>query len=423
MKKDNINIAIIGLGYVGLPLAIEFSKKYSVIGLDNNEDRIKDLKNGIDITGEVDADELNKVKTLNFTSNKNDLKNSNIFIVTVPTPIDEHKSPDLQPLKSASQTVGEFLTRGSYVIYESTVFPGCTEDECVPILESVSKLELNTDFYVGYSPERINPGDKNHHLRDIMKITSGSTEEASNFIDSLYDSIIDAGTHKAESIKVAEAAKVIENTQRDLNIALINELAMLFDELNISTKGVLEAASTKWNFLPFKPGLVGGHCIGVDPYYLTHKALSLGFNPELILAGRRTNDGMSKYVAGRLIKEMIQSNIQPSSAKILVMGLTFKENCPDIRNTKVIDLVNELKDYSCDVEVYDPIANPNNVTEQFNINLVDLYKNKYDAVMLSVAHDSFAEINAEDYKKLLKKNGILFDLKNILPENIDCIRL
>lgn len=422
--KENIKITIVGLGYVGLPLAVEFSKYFFVNGFDVNSKRIDELKKGIDSTHEVNLDELKSSKNLTFTFNERDISDSNVYIVTVPTPIDEYKSPDLSPLISASKLIGKNISKGDYVVYESTVFPGCTEDECVPILEKYSGLRFNKDFFVGYSPERINPGDKTHHLRDIIKITSGSSPAAADFVDNLYGSIINAGTHKAQSIKVAEAAKVIENTQRDLNIALINELSMLFDELDISTIGVLNAAATKWNFLPFKPGLVGGHCIGVDPYYLTHKALSVGFNPELVLAGRRTNDGMAKHVAGRLIKEMIKKNINPAKSKILILGLTFKENCPDIRNTKVVDLISELEDYSCFIDVNDPLADYESVRDEHNIKLVSLSsKEKYDAIILSVAHEQYAKLTIDDFKGLINEGGIIFDLKNVVPEEVNCIRL
>jgi len=423
-KIDDVKIAIIGLGYVGLPLAVEFSKKFPVVGFDINSDRVRSLMLGLDTTNEVDSEELKSISNLELTTDESFLNNANVYIVTVPTPIDEYKHPNLVPLHSASKAIGVHLNLGDVVIYESTVFPGCTEDECVPILESVSGLTFNKDFFVGYSPERINPGDKSRHLRTITKITSGSTPRAAVFVDELYQSIIEAGTYKASSIKIAEAAKVIENTQRDLNIALVNELAMIFNQLGIDTTEVLRAASTKWNFLPFQPGLVGGHCIGVDPYYLTHKAQSIGFNPEVILAGRRTNDGMAKYIASRLIKEMVKKNINVSESRILILGLTFKENCPDIRNTKVVDVVTELKDYSCVVDVHDPHADPIAAVREYGINLVKLSNSEpYDAIILAVAHDEYVNKSKETFARILKVGGIIYDLKNIIPASLSDIKL
>ncbi len=371
MDLQTTQVAVIGLGYVGLPLAVEFGKKYPTIGFDINKARIQALKEGKDATLEVSTQELSESTKLRFTSNPDELCSCNVFVVTVPTPIDEYKCPDLRPLLGASETVGKVLTKGSVVIFESTVYPGATEEDCVPILEAESGLKVNEGFFVGYSPERINPGDKQHRVTQILKVTSGSTPEAARFIDSFYQSVIPAGTHLAPSIKVAEAAKVIENTQRDLNIALINELAMIFSKMGIDTSDVLAAAGTKWNFLPFKPGLVGGHCIGVDPYYLTHKAQSIGYHPEVILAGRRINDGMSEFVVSELVKEMLRKGIQVAGARILVLGVTFKENCPDIRNSRVPDIVEELKEFNTLIDVYDPWAISAETEAEYGISLVE----------------------------------------------------
>ena len=419
----SLKISIIGLGYVGLPLAVEFGKKYLTIGYDINHDRIKELSKGIDSTLEVSKDELIKVivpknkssRGLYCTNDNDDLKSSNFYIVTVPTPTDKNNRPVLKPLISASETISKVLKRGDYVIYESTVYPGVTEDECVPILEKYSNLKLNKDFFVGYSPERINPGDKKHSLVNIKKVTSGSNKESSIYIDNVYKSILKAGTHLAPSIKVAEAAKVIENSQRDLNIAFVNELAKIFNLLGIDTKSVLEAAETKWNFLSFKPGLVGGHCIGVDPYYLAQKAQELGYHPEIILAGRRINDGMGKYVAGELVKLMLKKGLKVKDSKVLLLGLTFKENCPDIRNTRVIDVYNELIDYNCLVDVYDPWADSKTVKKEFSLDIIKKIKtNYYDGIILAVAHSEFLKINIRQY---LNSNGILYDVKGALSES------
>ncbi|WP_026609546.1 Vi polysaccharide biosynthesis UDP-N-acetylglucosamine C-6 dehydrogenase TviB [Methylocaldum szegediense] len=411
-------IGIIGLGYVGLPLAVEFGKQFDTVGLDINAQRIAELKDGIDRSLEVDTEELARAKRLSYTTNPADLSSCNVYIVTVPTPIDEHKRPDLTPLQKASETVGKLLSKGDIVVYESTVYPGATEEVCVPILESHSGLIFNQDFYCGYSPERINPGDKEHRVTNIKKITSGSTPECADFVDKLYQKIITAGTHKASSIKVAEAAKVIENTQRDVNIALINELAILFNKLGLNTLEVLEAAGSKWNFLPFRPGLVGGHCIGVDPYYLTHKAQEIGYHPEIILAGRRINDGMGEYVANRLVKLMTQRRLQVCQANILIMGLTFKENCPDIRNTRVTDIIKELESYNARVDVYDPWANPEEVHDEYGIDLVqELPTGKYDAVVIAVAHREFKAMGPQAIRALAKPQGVLFDVKYTLPHD------
>ena len=414
----NIKIAIIGLGYVGLPLAIEFGKVYKTIGFDIKEDRIKELLAGKDSTLEVTSEELQESKMLTFTKDLNDIQSCNIYIITVPTPIDKFKKPDLFPLESASETVANVLKKDDIVIYESTVFPGATEEVCVPILEEHSGLSYNEDFYCGYSPERINPGDKEHRITMIKKVTSGSTEEIADKVDALYQSIIVAGTHKAESIKVAEAAKVIENTQRDLNIALINELSVIFNKLGIDTESVLEAAGTKWNFLPFKPGLVGGHCIGVDPYYLTHKAITVGYQPEIILAGRRINDGMGNHIADQVAKLMIKKNIHLVGANILIMGLAFKENTPDLRNTGVINLVETFKYYDCNVDIYDPWIDKNEALHEFGIKPIsNLIEGKYDAILLAVAHDEFKELSSDQIRAFGKDNHILFDVKYLLNAN------
>jgi UDP-N-acetyl-D-glucosamine/UDP-N-acetyl-D-galactosamine dehydrogenase len=405
-------IAIIGLGYVGLPLAVEFGKKYATVGFDINPRRIRELRLGRDSTLECSAAELASSKKLKFTADPKNLSPCVVFIVTVPTPIDRYKRPDLTPLIGASEAVGRVLKKGDLVIYESTVYPGCTEEICVPVLERASGLRSNRDFHYGYSPERINPGDKQHRLPTIKKITSGSTPRAADFVDALYSSIVTAGTHQAPTIRVAEAAKVIENTQRDVNIALINELALIFDRMGIDTEEVLDAASTKWNFLPFRPGLVGGHCIGVDPYYLTHKAQEIGYHPEMILAGRRINDNMGAYIAQRVIKGMTERRILVAGAKILVMGLAFKENCPDHRNSKVVDIVRELEGFDADVTVYDPWVNAGSVKREYGISLVrTLKKRTYDAVVIAVAHGLFREMGIRKIRQLGKKTHMLFDVK------------
>ena len=416
LTLDKIKIGMIGLGYVGLPLAVEFGKKFQTVGFDINAPRIAELRQGKDSSLEVDADELVQARYLTYTTHADDLAGCNVFIVTVPTPVDEHKRPDLTPLVKASQTLGKVMKKGDIAIFESTVYPGATEEVCVPIIESLSGMKYNQDFFAGYSPERINPGDKEHRVINILKVISGSTPEAADFVDSLYKSIIKAGTHKASSIRVAEAAKVIENTQRDVNIALINELALIFNRLGIDTLEVLEAAGTKWNFLPFRPGLVGGHCIGVDPYYLTHKAQEIGYLPEVILAGRRINDGMGPYVAQRVIKMMIQRRVHVAKANVLVMGLTFKENCPDLRNTKVVDIIGELQSYHAHVDVYDPWINPKEAEHEYGITPIStLESGKYDAIILAVAHRQFHEMGAEKIRALGKPQAVLFDVKYILP--------
>ena len=389
----NKKIALIGLGYVGLPLAVEFGKKRVVVGFDINQSRINNLKNGVDSTLETTPEELKDSVYLSYTTNLEDIKDCTIFIVTVPTPIDKHKRPDLTPLEKSSEAVGSILKKGDIVIYESTVYPGATEEVCVPILEQQSGLIFNKDFYCGYSPERINPGDKEHRVTTIKKVTAGSTPEIATEVDELYQEIVTAGTHKASSIKVAEAAKVIENTQRDVNIALINELALIFNKLGIDTEAVLEAAGTKWNFLPFRPGLVGGHCIGVDPYYLTHKALEVGYNPEMILAGRRLNDSMGSYVADQVSKLMTKKRIHVVGANVLIMGLTFKENCPDLRNTRIVDLVEEFEGFNCNIDVFDPWVDKDEAEHEYGIKPIDQpVIGKYDAILLAVAHDEFKEI-------------------------------
>ncbi len=413
-KLANLRIAVIGLGYVGLPLAVEFGKKCSVLGFDVNNDRINSLKLGHDETLEVSKLEIKKSKNLDFTSNEDLLSDCNVFIVTVPTPIDKYKRPNLDPLIKASSMIGKALSRGNVVIYESTVYPGATEEDCVPVLEKISCLKFNKDFFVGYSPERINPGDKKHKLKDIKKVTSGSNKASATFIDKLYNAIITAGTYKAESIKVAEAAKVIENTQRDLNISLINELAIIFNAMNIDTESVLKAAGTKWNFLPFRPGLVGGHCIGVDPYYLTHKAQELGYHPEIILAGRRLNDGMSQFISGEFIKALANKNIKINNAKLLVLGLAFKENCPDIRNTKVVDVVTELESFNCNVDIYDPWVNSKEANASYDINIIkSLKRGSYDGVLIAVAHKEFSDMGIKKIRSLCKPTNVIYDLKYI----------
>jgi len=423
-KKKNQKLAILGLGYVGLPLAVEFGKHRPVIGFDINERRIGELQAGRDSTLETTAEELRDAVHLRFTTDLADLAAANCYIVTVPTPIDAHKRPDLTPLLKASETVGKVLKSGDIVIYESTVYPGCTEEDCVPILERESGLRFNEDFFCGYSPERINPGDKEHRVTTIKKVTSGSKPEIAEIVDALYQEIITAGTHKAPSIKVAEAAKVIENTQRDLNIALINELAMIFNKMGIDTQAVLEAAGSKWNFLPFRPGLVGGHCIGVDPYYLTYKAEAIGYHPEIILAGRRLNDGMGAYVVSQLIKAMIKKSIQIEGARVLVMGLTFKENCPDLRNTRVVDIVNELQDYQCWVDVHDPWVDAEEAHVKYGIRLVEKPdRQSYDALILAVAHDAFKLLAIQQIRNLCRSKKIIYDLKYILPIEYSDLRL
>ena len=408
----NKKIAIIGLGYVGLPLAVEFGKKREVIGFDINKDRIVELKKNNDSTLEITQQEFKDSIHLSFTTNLNDLKNCNIFIVTVPTPIDKYKKPDLTALEKSSETVGDVLKKGDIVIYESTVYPGATEEVCVPILEKQSGLIFNKDFYCGYSPERINPGDKNHRIVNIKKVTAGSTPEIATEVDELYKEIIVAGTHKTKSIKVAEAAKIIENTQRDLNIALVNELALIFKKLDIETEEVLEAAGTKWNFLPFRPGLVGGHCIGVDPYYLTHKANEVGYYPEMILAGRRLNNSMGSHIVDQVSKLMTKKLIQIAGANILIMGLTFKENCPDLRNSRVVDLVEEFKNFNCNVDVYDPWIDKKQAYHEYNIQAIDKpIKAKYDAIIIAVAHDEFKLLTEKQIRSYGKSNHILYDIK------------
>ncbi len=418
---QNCHIGIIGLGYVGLPLAVEFGKKFPTTGFDINAKRINELMAGHDYTLEVEPELLKSATLLSYSSNLEDMRACNVYIVTVPTPIDLHKRPDLTPLEKASESVGKVLSKGDVVIYESTVYPGATEEVCVPILEKFSGLVFNKDFFAGYSPERINPGDKEHRVTSILKVTSGSTPEIGEFVDNLYKSIITAGTHKASSIKVAEAAKVIENTQRDLNIALINELAIIFNKLGIDTLEVLEAAGTKWNFLPFRPGLVGGHCIGVDPYYLTHKAQEIGYNPEVILAGRRVNDNMGGYVTGRVVKLMTKRRVHVVDSNILVLGLTFKENCPDLRNTRVVDIINEFKTYHANVDVYDPWISAEEAKHEYGINpITTLTPGKYDAVILAVAHKQFREMGVKAIRALGKPDAVLFDVKNLFPkEQVD----
>ena len=411
-------IGIIGLGYVGLPLAVEFGKKYCTVGFDINSGRIHELRLGRDITFEATAKDLKSSKKLTFTNTAKELEKCNIFIVTVPTPIDKYKRPDLDPLMHASETIGNVLKKNDIVIYESTVFPGCTEEVCVPLLERVSGLQFNRDFFCGYSPERINPGDKQHRLPTVIKVTSGSTPRVADFVNSLYGSIVPAGTHQAASIRIAEAAKVIENTQRDVNIALINELALIFDRLNIDTEQVLRAAGTKWNFLPFRPGLVGGHCIGVDPYYLTHKAQEIGYHPEIILAGRRINDNMGLYVAQRVIKAMTELRIFVANAKILVLGLAFKENCPDVRNSKVVDIVRELENFDAKVDVYDPWVTNDAADREYGIQLISKpKKGTYDAVVISVGHSLFKELGVRRIRAFGKKTHLLFDVKYLFAAN------
>ncbi|MDV2442025.1 Vi polysaccharide biosynthesis UDP-N-acetylglucosamine C-6 dehydrogenase TviB [Acinetobacter gerneri] len=421
---EQLKVAVIGLGYVGLPLAVEFGKKVPVVGFDIHQKRIEELQSGQDHTLEVSPEELKQSKNLQYSSNLNELQACNFFIVTVPTPIDDFKQPDLTPLVEASQSIAKVLKKGDIVVYESTVYPGATEEVCIPVLEKESGLKFNQDFFAGYSPERINPGDKQHRVTNILKITSGSTQDVADYVDAVYNLIIEAGTHKASCIKVAEAAKVIENTQRDVNIALINELALIFNKMGIDTEAVLKAAGTKWNFLPFRPGLVGGHCIGVDPYYLTHKAQAIGYHPEIILAGRRLNDSMGAYVVTQLIKAMLKKRIQVEGAKVLILGLSFKENCPDIRNTKIIDIVNELKEYDIAADVYDPWIDHQEAQNEYGINPIKRLENgNYDAVILAVAHDQFRIMGAGQIRALCKKEHVLYDLKYVLDISDADIRL
>ena len=419
IKSAEIKIAVIGLGYVGLPLAVEFGKKFDVIGFDVKNSRLEALRRFEDVTLETSTEELKAAVKLRYSSNIDDLRDRDVFIVTVPTPVDQYNRPDLTPLYMASETVGKSMKKGAVVVYESTVFPGCTEEECVPVLEKFSGLKFNKEFFCGYSPERINPGDKEHTLTKILKITSGSTAETAEIVDALYNSILCNGTHKASCIKVAEAAKVIENSQRDLNIAFVNELAKIFHLIGIDTNEVLAAAGTKWNFLKFKPGLVGGHCIGVDPYYLTHKAQSLGYLPEVILAGRRINDGMGRYIASEVVKLLIQKDCKIKGAKILQLGITFKENCPDIRNSRAVDVVEGLNEFGCEVDVFDPWAEPEEVKHEYGIksirNADELFPEFYDAVILAVSHREFVDLDISRFKK---SNSVVYDIKGILDKNI-----
>ena len=424
MDLKNSSIAIVGLGYVGLPLAIEFGKKYSTVGYDINLRRVADLNSGLDTTLECSEYELAEAHHLSYTDTIDNIARCNIYIITVPTPIDKHKQPDLTPLINASEVVGSVLSKNDLVIYESTVYPGATEEICVPVLERVSHLRYNEDFYAGYSPERINPGDKEHRVTNILKVTSGSTAKTADLVDQLYQTIIKAGTYKAASIRVAEAAKVIENTQRDVNIALINELSILFNKLEIDTLDVLQTAGTKWNFLPFRPGLVGGHCIGVDPHYLTHKAQSVGYYPEMILAGRRMNDGMGQHVASQLVKRMVNERIQVAGARVLIMGLTFKENCPDLRNTKVVDVINELKEFNIQVDIVDPWCSEAAAVAEYGIRVTTVYKqNYYDGIILAVGHNQFKELGAEAIRKMGKSTHVLYDLKYVFDKDDVDMRL
>ncbi len=419
IEKSEIKVALIGLGYVGLPLAVEFGKKFNTVGFDVKAERLESLRKGVDVTLETSKEDLAAAKHLRYSDSLEDLRDRDIFIVTVPTPVDKYNRPDLAPLHRASETVGRTMRKGSIVIYESTVYPGCTEEECVPVLEKFSGMKFNKDFFCGYSPERINPGDKEHSLTKILKITSGSTPEVAKIVDALYNSILSNGTHKASCIKVAEAAKVIENSQRDLNIAFVNELAKIFHLIGIDTNEVLEAAGTKWNFLRFKPGLVGGHCIGVDPYYLTHKAQALGYLPEVILAGRRINDGMGKYVAAEIVKLMIRKERKVLGAKVLQLGITFKENCPDIRNSRAIDVVRGLQEFGCEIDIYDPWADPADIRHEYGVKstnkLEDLRMGDYDAIVLAVAHREFAGM---DVRKYSNGNAVIFDIKGVLPREV-----
>ncbi len=416
ISQDEVKIGMIGLGYVGLPLAVEFGKIMPVTGLDINSARIAELKSGKDSSLEVESEILVTATQLSYTDNPADLADCNTYIITVPTPIDDYKRPDLSPLEGASHTVGKLLNKGDVIIFESTVYPGATEEVCVPIMEQESGFKYNEDFYVGYSPERINPGDKEHRVTNILKVTSGSTPQCATFVDNLYKRVITAGTYLASSIRVAEAAKVIENTQRDVNIALINELALIFNRLDIDTEEVLLAAGTKWNFLPFRPGLVGGHCIGVDPYYLTHKAQEIGYHPEMILAGRRLNDGMGAYVTHQVIKLMTKKRITVVDAKVLIMGLTFKEDCPDLRNTRVVDIIAEFEDYQCQIDVYDPWVNPAEAEHEYNITPIERpTEGGYDAIIIAVSHQQFKEMGLDAIKALGKVNNVIFDAKYLYP--------
>ncbi len=418
IKNEEINISIIGLGYVGLPLAVEFSKKYNVVGFDLDKIRVSEINNNFDRTNELSEKDLSDIKNFNITTNENEISNSNIYIVTVPTPVDKNNNPNLNPIISASELIGRYLNINDIVIYESTVFPGCTEQVCVPILEKESKLKYNSEFYCGYSPERINPGDKNNTLTKITKVVSGSNDHTLDIVSQLYRSIISAGIFQASSISVAEAAKVIENTQRDVNIALVNELALIFDKLDINTNDVLEAASTKWNFLPFKPGLVGGHCIGVDPYYLTHKAMEVGYHPEVILAGRRINDNMGDFIAEKTISEILKCGISPLGANITIFGLSFKENCPDLRNTKVIRIINRLKHYNCNLKVSDPCVLPKEAKAQFDIELQNINEIKnQDAIILAVSHNDYINLSLRDWEGMLNPEGVFIDVKSIFGKN------
>ena len=411
-------IAIVGLGYVGLPLAVEFGKKFNCVGFDINHDRVNELKSGKDSTLEVEPELLKQADKLNYSAHTDDIKDCNVFIVTVPTPIDKYRRPDLSPLEGASRMLGKILKKNDVVIFESTVYPGASEEVCVPIMEELSGLTYNKDFFLGYSPERINPGDKEHRVTTIKKVTAGSTPEIADFVDEIYQSIITAGTHKASSIRVAEAAKVIENTQRDLNIALINELALIFNKLGIDTEEVLEAAGTKWNFLPFRPGLVGGHCISVDPYYLTHKAQEIGYNPEIILAGRRINDNMGAYVTKRIVKLMTQRRIHVVDSRILIMGLAFKENCPDLRNTRVIDIIHEFETYHANIDVYDPWVDAEEAKHEYGLDIISEPKaGIYDAIILAVGHKQFIEMGIDKIRQFGKTDNILFDVKYALPKD------
>ena len=421
---DKLRIGVVGLGYVGLPLAVEFGKKYPTTGFDIKDERIAELEAGEDSTLEVEPEELAEATQLSFTSSADELANCNFFIVTVPTPIGNSNRPILTPLKLSSRALGKVLKKGDIVVYESTVYPGATEEFCVPILEAESGLRMNEDFFIGYSPERINPGDKEHRLTSILKVTSGSTPETADFVDAVYRSIVTAGTHKASSIKVAEAAKVIENTQRDVNIALVNELAMIFERVGIDTEEVLEAAGTKWNFLPFRPGLVGGHCIGVDPYYLTYKAQQLGYHPQMILAGRRINDNMPLYVSSQIVKQMLGKGIRPLGSKVLILGLAFKENCPDVRNTRVIDIAREIETYGADVEIHDPWVNAEEAREEYGVELTASPENgAYDAVIIAVAHSQFRELGADGLRAFGKPDSVLYDIKYVLPPGASDDRL
>jgi len=421
---QSTRIAIIGLGYVGLPLAVEFSRKYPTVGFDVKESRITELLNGIDSTKEVSSEELHAAKNILFTSQSKHLGDCNVIIIAVPTPIDVNKRPDFRPLIYASRTAGRTLKKGDVIIYESTVYPGATEEVCVPVLEEESNLVFNQDFFCGYSPERINPGDSKHRLPDIVKVTSGSDQPTAEFVDRLYRSIIRAGTFKASSIKVAEAAKVIENTQRDVNIALVNELALIFNRLGIDTMEVLQAAGTKWNFLPFRPGLVGGHCIGVDPYYLTHKAQEVGYHPEMILAGRRLNDDMGRYIASQVIKLMLKKRIHVAGSRVLIMGLTFKENCPDLRNTAVVNIIKELESYGAETDVFDPWADKREALQLYGVNMVDRFNShQYDAIVFAVAHHDFLQLTADEIHSVCREQSVIYDVKNVLKEGLADARL